>query len=77
MDEPTTGLDVKSKHWLLKFLEERDCCIVFTTHSFQEAEFCDRYLVLSEGKMEYFGTDLKAARGVLNVPGSDQERPAI
>ena len=73
MDEPTTGLDFKSRDWLLGFLREKDCCIVFTTHSFQEAEFCDRYLVLLEGQIKYFGTDLRAARGVFNVSRSNKE----
>ncbi len=54
LDEPTTGLDPRSKLDVQAFIEElrdtHDSTIVLTTHDLDEAErLCDRIAVLNEG----------------------------
>lgn len=55
MDEPTTGLDPRSKREVQAFLRElrseRDVTIVLCTHDLDEAEtLCERILVLDGGR---------------------------
>jgi len=68
MDEPTTGLDPKSKRDVQAFVkqlrEEHDTTILLTTHDMAEAEeLCDRVAVLHRGKVVALGTpaELKEA----------------
>ena len=59
LDEPTSGMDPHSRRELWQFLrrEQRNRCIVLTTHSFDEAELLgDRVLVLSRGRARAAGT---------------------
>jgi ABC-2 type transport system ATP-binding protein len=56
LDEPTTGLDPRSKLQVQAFVEElretHDTTIVLTTHDLDEAErLCDRITVLNDGRM--------------------------
>jgi ABC-2 type transport system ATP-binding protein len=56
LDEPTTGLDPRSKREVQAFVEElrntHDATMVLTTHDMHEAEaLCDRIAVLDEGKI--------------------------
>ncbi len=56
LDEPTTGLDPKSKREVQKFireLKERDgSTVLLTTHDMEEAEvLCDRIAILNSGKI--------------------------
>jgi ABC-2 type transport system ATP-binding protein len=56
LDEPTTGLDPRSKLDVQTFIEEmrtsHDASIVLTTHDLDEAErLCDWILVLNDGKV--------------------------
>jgi ABC-2 type transport system ATP-binding protein len=56
LDEPTTGLDPRSKLDVQTFIEElrdsHDATIVLTTHDLDEAErLCDRIALLNEGKI--------------------------
>ncbi len=67
LDEPTTGLDPRSKLDVQKFIEEiRDqhsATIVLTTHDLDEAErLCSRIGLLNEGRLVAEGTadELKA-----------------
>ncbi|WP_200762873.1 ATP-binding cassette domain-containing protein [Nitrosophilus alvini] len=54
LDEPTSGVDViaRAQFWqLLRALkEEWGISILITTHYMNEAEFCDRVVVLKQGK---------------------------
>ncbi|QIR77190.1 ABC transporter ATP-binding protein [Sulfurospirillum diekertiae] len=54
LDEPTSGVDsiARAKFWeLLKLLKERwEIAILITTHYMSEAEFCDRVVLLRQGK---------------------------
>jgi len=56
LDEPTTGLDPRSKLDVQAFIEEvnatHDATIVLTTHDLAEAErLCGRITVLNEGRV--------------------------
>jgi len=61
LDEPTTGLDPRSKLDVQAFIEElratHDATIVLTTHDLAEAErLCDRLALLAEGRVVVEGT---------------------
>jgi ABC-2 type transport system ATP-binding protein len=56
LDEPTTGLDPRSKREVQAFVRElretHDATIVLTTHDMNEAEaLCDRIAILDEGRI--------------------------
>ena len=68
LDEPTTGLDPRSKLEVQAFIEEirdqHDATIVLTTHDLDEAErLCSRIGLLNDGRLVAEGTvaQLKAA----------------
>ncbi len=61
LDEPTTGLDPRSKLDVQTFIEElrdsHDATIVLTTHDLAEAErLCDRIGILNDGRLIVEGT---------------------
>jgi ABC-2 type transport system ATP-binding protein len=63
LDEPTTGLDPRSKHDVQTFIREvqreHGATILLTTHDMAEAELlCDRIAFLSGGRIVAFGTPL-------------------
>ena len=71
LDEPTTGLDPRSKLEVQSFIEEirdlHDATIVLTTHDLEEAErLCSRIGLLNDGRLVAEGTvaELKAGVGV-------------
>ena len=55
MDEPTVGLDPKSRRDLLQFLHndvrQRGSAVLWATHLVEEAEGADRVLVLHRGRL--------------------------
>jgi ABC-2 type transport system ATP-binding protein len=56
LDEPTTGLDPRSKREVRAFVEElrdtHDATILITTHDMEEADaLCDRVAILHNGKI--------------------------
>lgn len=66
LDEPTTGLDPRSKRDVQRFIREvqseHDATILLTTHDMEEAELlCDRISFIAGGKIvaEGTATDLK------------------
>ncbi len=68
LDEPTTGLDPRSKIDVQNFVEElrevHDATILITTHDMDEAEaLCDRVAIIDNGRIMAMGTveDLKHA----------------
>jgi ABC-2 type transport system ATP-binding protein len=80
LDEPTTGLDPRSKLDVQSFIEEvrdtHDATIVLTTHDLAEAErLCDRIALINDGRMVAEGTpaELKAlvARDYGKEPSMD------
>jgi ABC-2 type transport system ATP-binding protein len=79
LDEPTTGLDPRSKREVQAFVEElrdtHDATILLTTHDMQEADaLCDRIAILDEGKIVALDTPagLKAL-----VPGTNGHDPTL
>ncbi|HET8843917.1 MAG TPA: ABC transporter ATP-binding protein, partial [Ktedonobacteraceae bacterium] len=61
LDEPTTGLDPRSKIDVQVFVrqlrEEHEATIVITTHDMDEAEaLCDRVAIIDQGKIVAEGT---------------------
>lgn len=61
LDEPTTGLDPKSKREVQKFIKELradgEATVLLTTHDMEEAEIlCDRIAILNKGKISALGT---------------------
>ena len=75
LDEPTTGLDPRSKLEVQAFIEElrdtHDATIVLTTHDLEEAErLCDRLAILADGRLIVEGT-----AGRTEGPGRARDRP--
>ncbi len=65
MDEATSGLDVRSRKWILSFMEDMEGTLIFTTHLMKEAEFCDRFIVLNAGEILYDGEEFEEAKALL------------
>ena len=72
LDEPTTGLDPRSKkdvqRMVMELREEHDATVVLTTHDMDEADrLCDRVAVLDRGQIIALDTPagLKRAGGSL------------
>ena len=69
LDEPTTGLDPGARLDLWQYLrmlrDEEGVTVLVTTHMMEEAEYCDRLAILSEGKLVALGSpeELKSAIG--------------
>jgi ABC-2 type transport system ATP-binding protein len=64
LDEPTTGLDPRSKRDVQRFIEEvrrdHDTTILLTTHDIEEAEIlCDRIAFIAGGRIVAEGTPLE------------------
>ncbi|KAL5220705.1 hypothetical protein ABZP36_025418 [Zizania latifolia] len=72
MDEPSTGLDTTSRSNLWKVIKraKKNCTIILTTHSMEEAEeLCDRVGIFVDGNFQCLGTtkELKARYGGVRV----------
>ncbi|EEC83533.1 hypothetical protein OsI_29141 [Oryza sativa Indica Group] len=68
MDEPSTGLDTTSRSNLWNVIKraKKNCTIILTTHSMEEAEeLCDRVGIFVDGNFQCLGTpkELKARYG--------------
>lgn len=69
LDEPTTGLDPRSKRDVQRFVREvrdqHDATILLCTHDMDEAEqLCDRIAFLAGGRIVAEGTPLELRQGV-------------
>jgi ABC-2 type transport system ATP-binding protein len=76
LDEPTTGLDPRSKREVQAFVEElrdsHDATILLTTHDMQEADaLCDRIAILDEGRIVALDTPAGLKTLVPSVNGHD------
>jgi ABC-2 type transport system ATP-binding protein len=65
LDEPTSGVDplARREFWhRIGMLAEREVTVMVTTHFMEEAEYCDRLVILDEGEILAEGTpaELKA-----------------
>ncbi len=82
LDEPTTGLDPVARRDLwsyLNVLRERDgISVLVTTHLMEEAERCDRLVILNRGKRVALGTPEELKReiegDVIVMEAADPER---
>ena len=69
LDEPTTGLDPGARLDLWQYLrmlrDEEGVTVLVTTHMMEEAEYCDRLAILSQGKLVALGSpeELKSTIG--------------
>lgn len=81
LDEPSTGLDPAARHEFWKHLEtlrkEKNISILITTHYLEEADRCDRILILNQGKNVALGSphELKSQVGseVLRIYSQNTE----
>ncbi|MDR3075366.1 MAG: ABC transporter ATP-binding protein [Candidatus Methanoplasma sp.] len=77
LDEPTAGLDTKSRHmlWdLIRQLNRSGTTIFLTTHYIEEAEdLCDRVAILNQGTVVALGSpkELRDSIGGMTVEYSD------
>lgn len=87
LDEPTTGLDVRSRQEFFQMLgDQRQCSgtsIVLATHLMEEAELCDQLLLLDQGRVVQQGSpdQLKSAvdgeRLTIRCLDADHLRPIL
>ena len=74
LDEPTTGLDPRSKIDVQTFVKElrevHDATILITTHDMDEAEaLCDRVAIIDQGRIVALGEALELKRTVAAIMG--------
>ncbi len=74
LDEPTTGLDPRSKVDVQNFVNElrdvHDATILITTHDMDEAEaLCDRVAIIDQGAIVALGTTDELKQGVTQLMG--------
>jgi ABC-2 type transport system ATP-binding protein len=77
LDEPTTGLDPRSKIDVQTFVEElrevHDATILITTHDMDEAEaLCDRVAIIDQGRIVAQGAVDELKRTVADLMGRDE-----
>ncbi len=78
LDEPTSGVDplARREFWLrINALAERGVTVLVTTHFMDEAEYCDRLVVMAQGRILATGTseDLKRASRTADLPDPTME----
>lgn len=81
LDEPSTGLDPGARRDLWQYLktlrDEERVTVVVTTHLMEEAERCDRVVILNEGRIVALGTpaELRSSIGgdVVTLDARDPE----
>jgi ABC-2 type transport system ATP-binding protein len=78
MDEPTTGLDPRSKRevqeLVISIRRDRAASVVLCTHYLQEAEvLCDRVVIIDEGRVLADGTPLELIRDHAGLQGGSLE----
>jgi ABC-2 type transport system ATP-binding protein len=79
LDEPTTGLDPRSKidvqNFVLELREGHDATILLTTHDMEEAEaLCDRIAIIDKGRVVALGEAEALKREVAAL--TEREEPA-
>lgn len=79
LDEPTTGLDPRSKREVQAFVrelrEKHDATILLTTHDMSEADaLCDRIAILDEGRIVALDTPAGLKR---LVPRTNDHEPSL
>ncbi len=74
LDEPTTGLDPRSKMDVQNFIkelrEQHNATILITTHDMDEAEaLCDRVAIIDQGRITAIGETAELKRVVTELMG--------
>src|SRR3990170_1592758 len=82
LDEPTTGLDPRSKLDVQTFIEEvrdtHDATIVLTTHDLTEAErLCDRIALINDGRLVAEDTPAGLKTMVAELHGQEPTLEAV
>jgi ABC-2 type transport system ATP-binding protein len=77
LDEPTTGLDPRSKIDVQTFVRElrneHDATILITTHDMDEAEaLCDRVAIIDQGRIVALGDAMQLKRTVADLMGREE-----
>jgi len=77
LDEPTTGLDPRSKidvqNFVKELREQHDATILITTHDMDEAEaLCDRVAILDQGRIVALGSADELKRSVAERIGRNE-----
>jgi ABC-2 type transport system ATP-binding protein len=65
LDEPTSGADplTRREFWRrITMLAEQGVTVVITTHFMEEAEYCDRVVILEQGRVLVQGTPAEIRR---------------
>lgn len=78
LDEPTTGLDPRSKVDVQAFVrelrEQHNATILITTHDMDEAEaLCDRVALIDQGRIVALGTTAELKQIVAHIMGRPAE----
>src|SRR5213083_67054 len=76
LDEPTTGLDPRSKidvqNFVKELREQHDATILITTHDMDEADvLCDRVAIIDQGRMMALGEIDELKRSVAALMGRE------
>jgi ABC-2 type transport system ATP-binding protein len=76
LDEPTTGLDPRSKldvqNFVKELREQHDATILITTHDMEEAEIlCDRVAIIDQGRIMALGETSELQRTVGELMGQE------
>jgi ABC-2 type transport system ATP-binding protein len=72
LDEPTSGADplARREFWRrITALAEQGVTVIVTTHFMEEAEYCDRTVILDAGRVLAQGTPAEVRRRARPVPG--------
>jgi ABC-2 type transport system ATP-binding protein len=77
LDEPTTGLDPRSKidvqNFVKELREQHDATILITTHDMEEADgLCDRVAIIDQGKIVALGETQELKQRVTRLMGREQ-----
>jgi ABC-2 type transport system ATP-binding protein len=77
LDEPTTGLDPRSKidvqNFVKELREQHDATILITTHDMEEADaLCDRVAIIDQGKIVALGETKELKQRVTRLMGREQ-----
>ena len=78
LDEPTSGVDplARREFWTrINALAEAGVTVLVTTHFMEEAEYCDRLVIMAAGEVLALGTpaEIKAAAAPTGGPEPDME----
>ena len=81
LDEPTSGVDplARREFWRRSTALPTGVTVLVTTHFMEEAEYCDRLVIMAEGEVLAEGTpaDLKARFSTPDGPSRPWRMPSL